>query len=110
MNARVLVDVRRSAVLVPAAAVQRNSLTMFVYVVKQDQTVEVRTVTLGPTEGDTTCIADGLAAGEIVVTDGVDKLQPGTHVTVHDSRDDAARPDAAAKDPSKSKKEGGAAR
>jgi multidrug efflux system membrane fusion protein len=89
VNARVLVDVRRSSVLVPAAAVQRNSQTMFVYVVKQDQTVEVRKVTLGPTEGDTTCIADGVADGEVVVTDGVDKLQPGTHVTAHDSRDGA---------------------
>ena len=90
VNARVLVDVRRAAVLVPAAAVQRNSQTMFVYVVKQDQTVEVRNVTLGPTEGDTTCIADGLAAGDVVVTDGVDKLQPGSHVTVHGSREEAA--------------------
>ncbi len=90
VNARVLVDVRRAAVLVPAAAVQRNSQTMFVYVVKQDQSVEVRNVTLGPTEGDTTCIADGLAAGDVVVTDGVDKLQPGSHVTVHGSREETA--------------------
>lgn len=109
VNARVLVDVRRSAVLVPAAAVQRNSQTMFVYVVRQDQTVEVRNVTLGPTEGDTTCIADGIAEGEVVVTDGVDKLQPGTHVTVHDSRDGAAGPGEPARDPPR-KKEGGSAR
>jgi multidrug efflux system membrane fusion protein len=90
VNARVLVDVRRAAVLVPAAAVQRNSQTMFVYVVKPDQTVEVRNVTLGPTEGDTTSIADGVAAGDVVVTDGVDKLQPGTRVTVHGSRDEVS--------------------
>ncbi len=124
VNARVLVDVRRAAVLVPAAAVQRNSQTLFVYVVKQDQTVEVRNVTLGPTEGDTTCVADGLAAGDVVVTDGVDKLQPGSHVTVHGSREEAASgqgepgtdKDDAAKDPpkksggSKKKEAGGASR
>ena len=119
VNARVLVDVRRAAVLVPAAAVQRNSQTMFVYVVKQDQTVEVRNVTLGPTEGDTTSIADGLAAGDVVVTDGVDKLQPGSHVTVHGSREEAASgqgegdssKDAAKKGPGSKKKEtGGASR
>jgi len=116
VNARVLVDVRRASVLVPAAAVQRNSQTMFAYVVKPDQTVEVRNVTLGPTEGDTTCIADGLASGEVVVTDGVDKLQPGTHVTVHDSRDGAASGTGAPAPargesgdaPPKKKKEGGA--
>ena len=84
VNVRVLVDTRRGAVLVPAAAVQRNGPTMFVYVVRPDKTVEVRDVTLGPTEGDTTCIAEGLSAGETVVTDGVDKLQQGSRVAVGD--------------------------
>jgi multidrug efflux system membrane fusion protein len=88
VNVRVLVDTRRAAVLVPAAAVQRNAQTMFVYVVKPDQTVEVRNVTLGPTEGDTTCISEGLAVGETVVTDGVDKLQPGTRVAPNDKAGD----------------------
>jgi multidrug efflux system membrane fusion protein len=101
VNARLLVDTRRSAVLVPAAAVQRGAQSLFVYVVRADETVEVRTVTLGPTEGDTTCIAEGLSAGEVVVTDGVDKLQQGTRVAV---RDDAA------KDPSKKKDPGGSVR
>jgi multidrug efflux system membrane fusion protein len=111
VNARLLVDTRRSAVLVPAAAVQRNAQSMFVYVVKPDETVETRTVTLGPTEGDTTSIVDGLAAGEVVVTDGVDKLQQGTKVAVRDARGDAAGGHGdPAKDPSKKKDSGGPAR
>jgi len=84
VNARLLVDTLRAAVLVPAAAVQRNAQSTFVYVVRSDETVEVRPVSVGPTEADTTSVSDGLAVGELVVTDGVDKLQQGTHVAVRD--------------------------
>jgi multidrug efflux system membrane fusion protein len=107
VNARLLVDTRRAAVLVPAAAVQRSAQSLFVFVVRADETVEVRPVTLGPTEGDTTCIAEGLAAGEVVVTDGVDKLQGGTRVAVRDGREGR---DDAAKDSSKKTDAGGPAR
>ena len=64
----------------PAAAVQQGPDSTFVYVVKPDQTVEVRNVLTGPTEGDETIIESGLSPGEVVVIDGVDKLQPGTKV------------------------------
>ena len=82
VNARLLVDTRRGAVLVPAAAVQRGPTSMFVYAVKPDQTVELRTVTTGESEGDQTIIESGVSPGDLVVTDGVDKLQPGTKVAV----------------------------
>ena len=45
-----------------------------------DSTVEQRTVTLGRTEGDTVAVTQGLAAGETVVTEGLDKLQDGSQV------------------------------
>ena len=63
--------------VIPAAAIQNGSQGTFVYVVKQDQTVEVRPVTVGVTEGNIASIDNGLAAGEKVVTDGQDRLQAG---------------------------------
>ncbi len=62
------------------------------YVVKPDQTVELKTVTIGPAEGDQTVIGSGLAAGEVVVVDGVDKLQPGTKVEARDRNSAKAKP------------------
>jgi multidrug efflux system membrane fusion protein len=67
-------------VVVPTAAVQRSPQSTFVYVVKEDQTVEMRTIEPGPTEGDTASVEKGLQPGEAVVIDGVDKLQEGTRV------------------------------
>jgi multidrug efflux system membrane fusion protein len=84
VNARLLVRTLKDATLIPAAAVQRGPDNQFVYVVKQDQTVEVRPVTLGPTTDDTTAVEEGLKPGEVVVTDGVDKLQPGAKVAVRE--------------------------
>jgi multidrug efflux system membrane fusion protein len=53
-----------------------------VYVVKPDNTVEVRNVEVQAAEKDQSAIARGLTAGEVVVTDGVDKLQPGAKVAL----------------------------
>ncbi len=81
VNVRLLVNTQRGVVLAPVAAVQKGAQGMFVYVVKQDETVEVRPVTTGTTEGDTIVIAGGLAEGETVVTDGTDKLRAGSKVS-----------------------------
>jgi len=88
VNARLLVEQKRSVTLLPAAAIQRSSRTTFVYLVKPDQTVTVRPVVLGATEGDKTEIVSGVSPGDIVVTTGVDKLQEGSKVkaTVSDQR------------------------
>ena len=82
VNVKMLVETDRSAVIAPAAAIQRSSIGTFVYVVKPDQTVDVRKVTVGAMQGETGSIKDGLQPGEMVVTDGVDKLQQGSHVRV----------------------------
>lgn len=82
VNARLLVDTLKGTVLVPSAAIQRSPQTTFVYVVKADSTVEMRTVDVQLTEGDDTSLRQGISPGEMVVTDGVDKLQPGTKVAV----------------------------
>jgi multidrug efflux system membrane fusion protein len=80
VNPRLLIDTLKGAVLVPNAAIQRGTQGNFAFVVKEDQTVDVRPVEVRLTEGDTTAISKGLAAGEVVVTEGVDKLQAGSKV------------------------------
>jgi len=80
VNARLLIDTIHDTVLVPTAAIQRSPQATFVYVVKSDRSVEMRNVEVKLTEGDDTAVASGLNAGEMVVTDGVDKLQQGTKV------------------------------
>jgi multidrug efflux system membrane fusion protein len=83
VNARLLIDTISDTVLVPAAAVQKSPQGNFLYVVKPDNTVMQRGVTVGAAQGDLSSIASGLTQGETIVTDGVDKLQPGAKVNVH---------------------------
>jgi membrane fusion protein, multidrug efflux system len=92
VNVRLLVDTKKDTVLVPAAAPQRSPRSMFVYVVKPDETVEIRPIKVGPVEEDTASVTEGLSPGEIVVTDGVDKLLPGAKVAVRRSDRAATRP------------------
>ncbi|HLZ34861.1 MAG TPA: MdtA/MuxA family multidrug efflux RND transporter periplasmic adaptor subunit [Nitrospira sp.] len=82
VNARLLLDVKRGATLVPTAAVQRGSQGTFVYVVKGDHTVAVRAVTVGVTHGEEASIDTGLSPDELVVIDGTEKLREGTRVEV----------------------------
>lgn len=82
VNARLLVDTLRGVVIVPTAAIQRSPQSTFAYVVKPDSSVDMRNVEVQVTQGDDTVVRKGIAAGETVVTDGVDKLQPGTKVTL----------------------------
>lgn len=81
---RLLLRTLHRAVLVPSEAVQTGPDFTFVYVVKSDNTVDVRKITPGPDElvdgQDLTAINDGLSPKELVVTNGVDKLQAGSKV------------------------------
>ncbi len=86
VNARLLVDTLHNVVLVPNAAIQHGPQSAFVYVVKSDDTVEARNIQVQASQGNQSSIARGLAAGEIVVTDGVDKLQPGAKVALRASQ------------------------
>lgn len=94
VNIRLLVETKRGVTLVPTAAVQRGAQqSTFIYVVTErpakdgaasapEQTVAVRYVTLGTSEGDFVEIQDGIQPGDVVVIEGVDRLQDGTKVTV----------------------------
>jgi multidrug efflux system membrane fusion protein len=84
VNARLLLDVKRNSLIVPAVAIQRGPQGTFVYAVKADRTVEVRPVKVGPTEGNDASIETGLSEGERVVVDGVDKLQAGSKVRLQE--------------------------
>jgi multidrug efflux system membrane fusion protein len=80
VNARLLLDVRRGATLVPGVAVRRGTQGPFVFVVTPKQTAQARPVHVGVTEGGATSIDDGVQPGEVVVTDGADSLRDGSPV------------------------------
>ena len=82
VNARLQVDTLKDATLIPTAAVQRGSQGSYVYVVKADGTVDMRSVEVQAVEGDSTALRSGVAPGETVVTDGIERLKPGSKVTV----------------------------
>jgi multidrug efflux system membrane fusion protein len=80
VNARLLVEAKTGIIVVPNAAIQRNSQSTYVWLVKPDQTVTVRQIGVGVTEGDQTEITSGLAPGDVLVTVGVDRLLEGSRV------------------------------
>ena len=80
VNARLLLESKKNAVVIPSAAIQRGPQGTFTYVVKADKTAEVRPVTVSLAQGNLSAIGQGLAEGEIVVTDGQDKLKAGMTV------------------------------
>ena len=86
VNAQLLVRTLTNVVTVPTVAIQRGSPNgqqgSFVYVVNADNTVSVRPITIGPTDGSVTAVNTGLAAGDHVVIDGADRLREGLHVNV----------------------------
>ena len=82
VNVHLLVNTLQNATLVPSQAVQSGAPGSYVYVVKPDSTVSVQTVTTGPTDGTNTVITKGISPGDVVVTDGVDRLSDGAKVSV----------------------------
>ena len=80
VNVRLLLDVMHNAIVIPTSALERGSAGLFVYVVQDDHTVQVRNIKTGPTEGEKVAITDGLKVGETVVTSGADRLREGSKV------------------------------
>ncbi len=85
VNIRLYLDVRKNAIVVSSAAIQKGAQGSFVYVVGSDNDAEVRPVEVDFTEGNVSVMSQGLKAGEQVVVDGADKLQAGAPVTPHQS-------------------------
>ena len=89
VNARLLLTIRKGSAVVPDSVIQRGPEGTFAFVIKDDQTVEVRPVKVAPMIADQvgqgqTVIEDGLRPGERIVVDGQYKLQTGSHVKLAD--------------------------
>jgi multidrug efflux system membrane fusion protein len=80
VNIRLLADTVKDATAVPVAAIQRGPPGAFVYLVKADDTVAIRVVETGVTDGEKIAVTKGLEIGEQVVIDGVDRLRDGSKI------------------------------
>lgn len=80
VNARLLEQEKKGVTLLPSAAIQRNTNNTYVYLIKPDNSVTIRNIKVGTTEGDQSEITSGLSPGDKVVMTGVDKLQEGSKV------------------------------
>ncbi|HWB87457.1 MAG TPA: MdtA/MuxA family multidrug efflux RND transporter periplasmic adaptor subunit [Bryobacteraceae bacterium] len=82
VNCHLLLDTRRNIIIIPTAAVERGPEGTYVYVIQPDHTAVQRPITEGITNDNQVEVTSGLAAGELVVTDGQDQLENGKRVTV----------------------------
>lgn len=80
VNADLLLETRKNSTVVPTASILHGPQGAFVYAVNHDNTVQARTVDIALTQGNTTALKNGLNPGEVVVTDGQDKLQTGSRI------------------------------
>jgi membrane fusion protein, multidrug efflux system len=80
VKARLLLDTKKGALVMPAAALQRGPKGTFVYVVGADQVAQSRDVNVAFVSDDVAVIAGGVNAGEQVVVEGANQLRPGTPV------------------------------
>ena len=80
VNIQLLVETQHDQMIVPTAAIQRGAPGTFVYAMNPDSTVSVKPVKLGVAQGERQAILSGLAVGDTVVTDGVDRLRDGAKV------------------------------
>ena len=87
VNAQLLVKSLKDVVTVPTAAIQRGAPGTYVYIINADNTVSVRPIKVGPTDGEKAAVDSGLAPGDRVVIDGADRLRDGAHVTIPGSGD-----------------------
>lgn len=97
VNIHLQLDTLTNVVTIPTAAVQRGvqaTHATFVYLVKPDNTVAVQNVTLGPTNGETVQVTEGIKEGDQMVVDGADNLRDGAKIII-DKNDNGVTPAAA---------------
>ena len=92
VNIRLLVDTLKQVVVIPTGAVQRGPNGTFVYVVKDDDSVSVRPITVQKQDETQTVVSKGLEAPERVVTTGFVRLTDGTKVAIGSGEAPAAQP------------------
>jgi multidrug efflux system membrane fusion protein len=81
VNVRLLADTRKAQIVAPAAAVQQGPQGPFVFTIRNGA-ASVRPVTVSAMDGERASIAKGLAVGEVVITDGFDRLRQGSRVEI----------------------------
>jgi membrane fusion protein, multidrug efflux system len=96
VNVRLLLDTHKDVTTISTAGVQRGVPGTFAYLINGDNTVSVRPIKLGATEGDRVEVVSGLSPGDRIVIDGADKLREGAKVVVRPPTE-ASAPSAAAK-------------
>ncbi len=83
-TSKLLQELLQNQIIMPNSAVRRGApngvVSTFVYIVNADRTVSVRPVTLGVVDGERVAVAKGLSAGDVVVTEGGDRLRDGAQV------------------------------
>ncbi|HCP78718.1 MAG TPA: multidrug transporter subunit MdtA, partial [Pusillimonas sp.] len=82
VNVRLVVNTLDNALIIPAQAVQQGSIGSFVYRVMQDNTVKVQPVVTGAVQERNVTVLEGLQKGQVVVTEGVDRLRDGAKVEI----------------------------
>ena len=92
VNMQLRVDIMHDQSLVPIAAIQHGAPGTFVYLVKPDNTVTAQPVTLGPSEAQRIAVVTGLELGQLIVTDGADRLKDGAKVVLAENRPGAGPP------------------
>lgn len=82
VNIKLRVDTLQNTAIIPSSAIQRGAPGTFVYLVKPDSTVTAQPVTLGANDGERVAVIKGLEPGQMIVTDGADRLKEGAKVAV----------------------------
>jgi multidrug efflux system membrane fusion protein len=113
VNIQLLVDTLQNQIIIPIAAIQHGAPngvnSTFVYLVGSDSTVSVRPVVLGTVDGERVAISSGLSAGDIVVTQGGDRLRDGATVQLPSNTPAPAAAPGAHKGTHSGRRQGGAA-
>jgi multidrug efflux system membrane fusion protein len=107
VNVKMHLETLPDATLVSSAAIQHDNQGAFVYVINQDKKVQLRRITVGPTEADKVVVLSNLAADETVVVEGTDRLHEGSQVDIakKDGQTVAASPDTLIKPEAKFRKQ-----
>jgi multidrug efflux system membrane fusion protein len=93
VNIRLLLSVRKDAIVVPSPAIQRGAQgSTYVYIVTGERKADVRNVQVDFSEGNETVLKSGLTPGEQVVIDGQDKLQKDAKVEFRSAGDSSQQP------------------
>ena len=91
VNARLLIDVKKDAIVAPSVAIQRGPQGPYMYVIKPDRTVTIHPINIGDIQGSDVAVNSGLSEGDLVVVDGAERLREGVSVELKGQGDNGRR-------------------